>query len=250
MGDRRRPPFWRAAVSAIVLLAVAGCTAPGQSDTDESSADVLTDAELRSALIDPQDVGHDFAVDTTRLPFYASCLSDLWRLPDVNSPRSRASRQLSPRPDGWPVVSQALADYPTIRAARTVITQFSAELDGCDHVRFRNGVELADASVRTNHDRAYGSVDRQLNVIVVGSTTYDGDPHRYDIGTWFSLVQIDNHVLVTGYTDVATEEYGNTLPLTRALIERLLAVADGRKPPTIQQLDIEPTRFQDEPDRV
>lgn len=247
MSDRQR------ALARLVLLVVLVVTAGGcvrvHVNTDGAVAPrVLSDAGLRSVLVEPSGIGPTYAVDTTRGPFYASCISRLFDLPDVGIPKRQASQQSSPVPDGWPLITQGVADHKSVAAADSVIDVFVAELEGCDHVRFRNGDELSEADVWTDDDRTSPAVDRQLNVRVIGTTKYDGDPERYPIGSWFSVMRVDNHILVSSYTDIDTEEYGYTARLDRALLERLLAVADGKKVPPMVPLDIEPTEFEDTPE--
>ena len=240
---RRLGRFLALALVVATIAPVTGCRVEaGQAG---GATRILSASVLRSVLLEPQDVGPSFGVDAEHPGFYLSCLSSLWDLPAVGNPRTQVRSRIA-APGRFPWIVQGLAEHRSAGAADRLLDRFAAELDGCNEFRVRNGDELAVGAVRTDGQKASSAVDRQLNVHIVGYTKYTGNPRRYPVGSWFSLIRVGHHVVVTGYTALETVDHGHPQELNSALLDRLLAVADGRNVPPMVPLDIEPTTVMDD----
>jgi len=196
---------------------------------------ILDEAELNQTLLTEQQVGSHFVTERLGWSINANgwpgCLASVNGITWFSAPTREAL--VGFHPDDaivFPVVISTAASFGTEKEAAAALPALRSKLAGCDRVAETDEDTRFALRVSRNDRETAGPVDDQVNVSASG--TMRAPAGTVPLAMSFSVVRVDNNVLLTGFltvgrasvTDQATE-------VTEAALARLAAVVAGKTVP-------------------
>lgn len=236
-----------AAVALALSLALAACGSDDSEPTDDTttaattdeptpdeSATVLTEDEMTSALLTPEDLPGGYVLDPddgddSSNGFQGSCLEDVSNLTD--QPEFEADEKVEASfvlegDAGQSSVKSQVQSYADQEQVVTAIELFSSTVAACPTATGTDDDGLSyDLEVQSDQTVSLSGVDQQASVAVSGTITTQGLELPVDIG--FNVARVGNNLVIISTLDVGEVGDGvvpGTETLGQVSVDRLADV--------------------------
>lgn len=227
-------------VTAACALSLTACGADddGPSGSDAAATEelaVLTEDDLGQVLLSEAAMGPGFTKvdsdDEEDGDDDLGCFTDIGEEFDEAEEVEAASAEVDyeARTDfELPAVTMAAVSFDDVDEADDRIDRFRDAIDGCERVDVTDDEDVTTQLDITVDDSPYTNlVDEQLNIAATG-TVESG--LEFPISLEFTIARVDNNVVFFAFTDIVEDAGDATRTYSTALIERLVAVAEGEEP--------------------
>lgn len=231
-----RQRAWRyVLVTALLPLSLSACGGTEASKFTPKDT-VLTEPQLKSALLTPKQLGRGFVARRPSRSQDAGdpgmgCLDAVSEQAEATTSAAEAEAEFEKRNPRGPFVSTSVSSFADTGTIEDFMRTVASDLSSCDEFKVTNakGITIA-AVVSTDNVPSTSTVDQQVNIRAIGTVTYSKKV-KVPFGMWVSMTRLDNNAVFVSVMDFK----GSSAPLlhkyTKRAVKRLTTVTKGDTPP-------------------
>jgi hypothetical protein len=230
------PMPMRSSLSPAILFGLAlclfltSCSATSKEHQDREEIHPLTRAQAETVLLTPHNLGPLYrqvapSDDDTSDP---GCFATLFNSPKATTELERDFNRVGTH--GLATVVSDVMSYPTTSAMTHEFARVRRVLTTCKHIDDASDGVRTHLEVSRGFEKSSPVADEQINISATGTFTSGGQ--RLPGGVWISLARIDNHAVSVGIFAVDSRQSSDLPAYSKVAINRLAAVAAGKRPPT------------------
>ena len=212
-----------------LCLLLTSCSTTSKENQDREKIQ-LTRAQAETVLLTPHNLGPLYrqvaapSDDDTSDP---GCFATLFNSPKATTELERGFDRVGTH--GLATVVSDVMSYRTTSAMTREFARVRRVLATCTHIDDTTEGVRTRLEVSGGYEKSSPVADEQINISATGTFTTGGQ--RLPGGVWISLARIDNHAVSVGILAADSRQSTDLPAYSKVAINRLAAVAAGKRPP-------------------